>query len=182
MNDDKMDIDALERQLMSMDFATPPISALWRPTPTHAHSIVRAALLAAAVLLLAAGLALAAGQFPSFMGGLGCEPPTCSGDFGVTARIADGPDSLFGYDVVVSAGLTSERLTAIAAGLASEHPGERVIVWFFSEDAGQERFAFPLTPSARQAAPPPASTAAWIATFDYVRTSSEPLVQTGPGG
>lgn len=185
MSNKPMDIDVLERQLMSMDFATPPISRLWRPTSTHGPVFVRAALLAAAVLLLATGLVVAAGGFPNLdllMGGLGCERPTCSEDFQVTSRISDYPADSFGYDVVVRDGITRERLAGIAAGLAGQHPTQRVIVWFFNENAGQERFAFPLMPSANEAAPPPVSTVAWIATFDYVRSYAEPLVRTGPAG
>jgi hypothetical protein len=194
MNDDRAngdgaDTSEMERTLEAMQFVTPSFAdSRARPVVASAGfaRVTRPILLAAAVLLITAGLAFAASRiFPTIMGTPGvadCEAWECGDDFQVTAQMEDTPRSVRGFNVVVADGTGQERFGEIARALADRTPGQRVIVWFFSEASGQERHQLPLLPSAEQTevqAPPPASTASWQATYDFPASGADPAIQDG---
>lgn len=185
MSDKEIGNEALEQMLSAMEFTTPSLGQLWQPhaaAPSR-RPVFRGLLLAAALVVVASGLAIAATELlPRIMGGDGCVLPACGSDFQVSARISgDAADIPFGFDVVVADGTDETRLAVIAQGLADEHAGDRVIVWFFSEAAGQERNQFPLLPGTGEAPPPPTAQSAWLATYDFRPDRTEPMVQRGPG-
>jgi hypothetical protein len=183
------DTSDLERSLEAMQFVTPSFAdSRARPVVASAGfaRVSRPILLAAGVLLITGGLAFAASRiFPTIMGTPGvadCEAWECGDDFQVTAQMADTPRSVRAFNVVVTDGTGQERFGEIARALADRTPGQRVIVWFFSEASGEERHQFPLLPGADQTevpAPPPASTDAWQATYDFLASGDEPAIQNG---
>jgi hypothetical protein len=186
---DGADMSDLERTLEAMQFVTPSfVDSRARPVVASAGfaRVSRPILLAAAVLLITGGLAFAASRiFPTIMGTPGvadCEAWECGDDFQVTAQIEDAPRSVRAFNVVVADGTGQERFGEIARALADRTPGQRVIVWFFSEASGEERHQFPLLPDADQTevqAPPPTSTAAWQATYDFPASGDDPAIQNG---
>ena len=186
MSNQEIGNEALEQALTAMEFTTPPLRQLWQPhaaAPSR-RPFFRGLLLAAALVVVASGLAIAATElFPRIMGTLGCELPACGDDFQVSGRISgDTADIPYGFDVVVADGTDEDRLAVIAKGLADEHSSDRVIVWFFSEAAGQERNQFPLLPGPGEVAPPPTAQIAWLATYDFRPDRAEPIVQLGRRG
>ena len=185
MSDKQIGDEALEHVLSAMEFTTPPLGQLWKPhaAAPNRRPILRGLLLAAALVAVVTGLAIAATElFPRIMGTDGCVLPVCGDDFQVSARISSDAALIpFGFDVVVAGGTDEDRLAVIAQGLAHEHSHDRVIVWFFSEAAGQERSQFPLLPAPDEMAPPPTAQSAWLATYDFRPNRTEPIVQRGPG-
>jgi hypothetical protein len=183
------DTSELERMLEAMQFVTPSFAdSRARPVVASAGfaRVSRPIFLAAAVLLVTAGLAFAATRiFPTIMGTPGiadCPAWECGDDFQVTAQMEDTPRSVRAFNVVVADGTAQDRFAEIARVLADRTPGQRVIVWFFSEASGEERHQFPLLPGGDQlavAAPPPASTTAWRATYDFPASGDDPAIQNG---
>ena len=111
-----------------------------------------------------------------------CEAWECGDDFQVTAQMEDTPRSVRAFNVVVADGTAQDRFAEIARVLADRTPGQRVIVWFFSEASGEERHQFPLLPGGDQLAvpaPPPVSAAAWQATYDFPASGGAPAIQDG---
>jgi hypothetical protein len=185
MSDKQIGDEALEHVLSALEFTTPPLGQLWQPhaaAPSR-RPLFRGLLLAAALVAVVSGLAIAATELLPRIGGAdGCVLPTCGDDFQVSARISGSAVGLpFGFDVVVADGTDEHRLAAIAQGLADEHSRDRVIVWFFSQAAGQERNQFPLMPGSGQMAPAPTAELAWLATYDFRPDQTEPIVQQGSG-
>jgi hypothetical protein len=186
---DGADTRELERTLEAMQFVTPSFAdSRARPVVASAGfaRVSRPILLAAAILLVTAGLALAASRiFPTIMGTPGvadCEAWECGDDFQVTAQMEDTPRSVRAFNVVVADGTGQQRFGEIARALADRTPGQRVIFWFFSEASGEERHQFPLLPGADQPevpAPPPMSTNAWEATYDFPASGDAPVIQDG---
>lgn len=183
------DTQDLERTLEQMHFVTPSFAdsrARAAVAPRGLARLSRPILLAAALVLIGGGLVLAASRvFPTIFGTPGvvdCEPWECGHDFQVTARITDDPDSVRAFNVVITDGTGAARLAEIARPLADRNPGYRVIVWFFSEASGQERHQFPLLPGADEtgiSAPPPVSSSAWRATYDFPASGGDPTTQYG---
>jgi hypothetical protein len=194
MTDDRTNIKGadtseLERTVEATQFVTPSFAdSRARPVVASAGfaRVSRPILLAAAALLITGGLAFAASRiFPTIMGTPGvadCQAWECGEDFQVTAHMEDAPRSVRAFNVVVTDGTSQDRLAEIARALAVRTPGQRVIVWFFSEASAEERHQFPLLPGAEQTdapAPPPASTAAWQATYDFPASGDAPAIQNG---
>ena len=180
----------LEEALCQLQFATPAFERMrGRSTGVGIRYGLRPLLLAAAVMLVAGGLAFAAGQvFPTVIGTklvADCEPWECGDDFQVTARIDDLSRLVAGYNVVVADSVSEDRLIEIASALAERSSGDRVIAWFFTQAAGEERHQFPLLPSGSgvtQPVPQPANSAALIATFDFPADGGLPVIDSRLGG
>lgn len=187
----EQELVALEDTLKRMRFATPPMRAIWAPTARPVGRRLwglRPFYLAAALTLVLGGMAYGTSRIlPSLMGTPGasdCPVAQCGSDFQVTAQMSDDPRGVRAFDVVVTDSTPANRLATIAEGLATSNDNYRVIVWFFSNAAGQERHQFPVLPSVDapgEAAPAPLSVSAWLATYDFHLSASEPVVTVHSG-
>lgn len=106
------------------------------------------------------------------MAALSCAaPPTPTPPAGpaaevaVTARWVADDGSVLALNVVVGAGIDRRRLRAIAQDLRRARPHARVIVTFFDDAAGPERYAIGHVP-ARDEPVVAAGGPAWLGTFD----------------
>lgn len=116
--------------------------------------VLRPAILA---LVVMAALACAAPPTPTSGGS--------TAEVAVTARWVADDGSVLAVNVVVGAGIDRRRLRAIAQELRRTRPHARVIVTFFDDAAGPERYAIGHVP-ARDEPVVAAGGPAWLATFD----------------
>lgn len=116
---------------------------------------------AIAVLALAGSMAACASAPP---------PPSADAEPTVVARWTADDGSIVALNVVLGPNTDRRRLPELARAFRERHPAARVIVTFFSDGAGEERFVIghvptdggPLTNTRPSTA---------IATFDYPRPS-----------
>jgi hypothetical protein len=101
------------------------------------------------------------------------QPPAPAAEIAVTARWVADDGSVLALNVVVAAGTDRRRLPAIAQELRGTRPRARVIVTFFDDAAGPERYVIGHVPAADEpviAAGGPT----WLATFDLPADASTP--------
>jgi hypothetical protein len=191
--------------LTAMDFRTPSLATLWNPTkaampaggPLHwlrspRQLGLRTAIAAVALALATTGVAMAElGILPipfELNARVGCpDPDSCGPNYEVTSRTHSeipAPYNVEAFNVVVAPGTNRDQITAIANAFAARHTtGGRTTVYFFSESAGQERYAG-VRPStadaAAEPAPTPAVVQAWLGLFDFA-PNGKAIVRWGPG-
>ncbi len=197
---DRQLIDALT----AMDFRAPSLALLWSPTKAAMPADGplrwlrsprqlgwRTGMVAVALALATTGVAMAGlGVFPvpfELNARLGCpDPDSCGPNYEVTGRshseIAS-PYNVEAFNVVVAPGTNRDQITGIASAFAARHTGARTTVYFFSDSAGQERYAA-VRPStadaAAEPAPTPAVVQAWLGLFDFA-PNAKAIVRWGPG-
>jgi hypothetical protein len=200
--------EVADRQLVAaltaMDFRTPSLALLWSPTksfvpadgPLHWLGSPpqlgwRTGIVAVALVLATTGVAMAAlGVFPipfELNAKLGCpDPESCGPNYEVTSRSHSeipAPYNVEAFNVVVAAGTNRDQITVMANAFASRHTGARTVVYFFSDSAGQERYAgvHPSTAdAAAEPAPTPAVVQAWLGLFDFAPNGAA-TIRWGPG-
>ena len=107
-------------------------------------------------------------------------PPTATRPAGpdaevaVTARWVADDGSVLALNVVVGAGLDRRRLRAIAQELRRARPRARVIITFFDDAAGPERYAIGHVPT-RDEPVVAAGGPAWLGTFDLPADEAQDL-------
>jgi hypothetical protein len=191
--------------LTAMDFRTPSLALVWRPTKAAAVRADgplrwlraprqlgwRTGIVAVAFAVATTGVAMAAlGVFPvpfELNAKLGCpDPDSCGPNYEVTSRSKSeipSPYNVEAFNVVVAPGTNRDQITAIANAFAARHTGARTVVYFFSDSSGQERYAGfrPSTADAAvEPAPTPAVVQAWLGLFDFAPNGTA-IVRWGPG-
>jgi hypothetical protein len=117
-------------------------------------------------LVAIAALACAAPPMPS-------SAPEPTGDVAVTARWAADDGSVVAVNVVVAAGTDRHRLPALAQELRRAEPRGRLIVTFFDEAVGPERYVIGHMPAGDEAIVTESRGPAWLGTFDFPRGAPE---------
>ncbi len=121
-----------------------------------------------AVVGLVAIAALACAAPPS-----STQPPAPAAEIAVTARWVADDGSVLALNVVVAAGTDRRRLPAIAQELRRGRPRSRVIVTFFDDAAGPERYVIGHMPAGDE--PVIASGGpTWLGTFDLPADPAPP--------
>lgn len=116
-------------------------------------------------LVVIAALACAAPPTPA-------APPHPPGVITVSARWTTDDGSVVALNVVVAAGTDRRRLPALAQELRRARPRSRVIVTFFDEAAGPERYVIGHVPAGDEPVVA-AGGPAWLGTFDFPRRAPE---------
>jgi hypothetical protein len=157
-------------------FAAPPLDTVWAPgrsagRPTH--SILALGLAIAAVLVVSIGSVAAVGGWFNTLQPKGeClqGDMTCGPDYTQASIKVDHVTDTTMVNILVKPGLSSGRLTEIAALVVERNPNHRVIVYLLSDlpsgamDAG---FAAGPADDAALAPPPPANLVPyWLLTYD----------------
>ena len=101
------------------------------------------------------------------------QPPAPAAEVAVTARWVADDGSVLALNVVVAAGTDRRRLPAIAQELRRARPRARVIVTFFDDAAGPERYVIGHVPTGDE--PVIASGGpTWLGTFDLPADPAPP--------
>ncbi len=101
------------------------------------------------------------------------QPPAPAAEVAVTARWVADDGSVLALNVVVAAGTDRRRLPAIAQELRRARPHARVIVTFFDDAAGLERYVIGHMPAGDE--PVIASGGpTWLGTFDLRADPAQP--------
>jgi hypothetical protein len=127
---------------------------------------------AVATLVAIAALACAAPPTPT-------PPPHPPAEITITARWEADDGSVVALNIVVAAGTDRRRLQALALELRRARPRSRVIVTFFDDAAGPERYVIGHVP-ARDEPVVASGGPAWLGTFDFPRGTPE--VSAPPSG
>ena len=91
----------------------------------------------------------------------------------IVARWVADDDSVVALNVVLARETDRRRIPELARSFRDEHPGARVIVTFFADTAGPERFVIGHVPTADDPLPIGARPRSAIAAFDF-RASPTP--------
>jgi hypothetical protein len=97
-------------------------------------------------------------------------PPSAvlpAADYTVTARWSADDGSIVVLNVVAADGVDRRNLPATARRYREEHPGSRVIITFFADSAGEERYVVGHVPAGGGPLPVASRGTSWLATFDY---------------
>jgi hypothetical protein len=103
-------------------------------------------------------------------------PPSAAvpADYTVTARWSADDGSIVVLNVVAADGVDRRSLPATARRYREEHPGSRVIITFFADSAGEERFVVGHVPAGGEPLPIASRGTSWLATFDYPAPAATP--------
>lgn len=134
-----------------------PFERAW-PAGSRRPLIRQATILTVIIGLVAAGTVGAAisGNLPIFQTDrvVDCVPDQCGNLYAVSARAVTPGGAFLGLNVVLAAEARLEDAERIATTLAEGAAG-RVIVRFFSVDAGNAKYAFDPIPTGSEAVPAP---------------------------